>query len=470
MRRALPLLGLLLAGGCAYYNGMYNTDKVAGQAERAERQGRTLEANGLWGVVVARAESVLVDHPRAGFSDRARFLLGKGLVRLGDCNRAVSPLERAARGARDSKLAAQAARLAGECHTRLGDHVSALRAYARLAQVGDSSDKVFARVARGRALAAGGRFEAAVEELDGVDHPAAAGERAAALAGAGRIPEAIALAESLATRAGATAPWDTLIVRIRAHDPEAASRLVTAVAGQQTADTTGRGMLLVGDGEFWFPRDTTRALQRFAAAEAMVRQGHPLGWQAKLRATVARLRLATDAEQLRTLGQEVSDLAEVGGSYADEATRLGRMAARLAAALDSTTPGAPEGELRLFLVAELARDSLSDSVLARQELRRIAAEWPGSPYVPKALLALMALEPAIADSIREELAQRYEANPYVLTLQGTDAPGYQVLEDSLARFATTRGGPPRPGAVPGARPAPGRPQPAQPASPRAPVD
>ena len=56
--RCLAGLTLLLLGGCVYYNGMYNANRLARSARKAEREGRTFEANNLWGQVVTRAESV----------------------------------------------------------------------------------------------------------------------------------------------------------------------------------------------------------------------------------------------------------------------------------------------------------------------------------------------------------------------------------------------------------------------------
>ncbi len=66
MRRVLAsALVLLTLGGCAYYNGMYNTKRLAGSARRAERDGRPFEANNLWGQVINRADSLVTRHPRS---------------------------------------------------------------------------------------------------------------------------------------------------------------------------------------------------------------------------------------------------------------------------------------------------------------------------------------------------------------------------------------------------------------------
>ena len=89
----------------------------------------------------------------------------------------------------------------------------------------------------------------------------------------------------------------------------------------------------------------------------------------------------------------------------------------------------------LFLAAELARDSLGAPRLAADLLRRIAAEWPESPYAPKALLALMPLDRGGADALRQELETIYGGTPYVSVARGVADSTYIALEDSLGSFA-----------------------------------
>ncbi len=471
MTRAAALALVLLLGGCAYYNGMYHTDRAAGRALKAEREGRTLEANGLWGEVSVRAESVLVRHPHAGFSDRARYLQGQSLARLGQCERAVVPLEEAA-GARDAEVATRARRLAGECYERLGDYAGAIRAYGRLTESPDARERAYGRYALGRALAHEGRFDEAVIALERSEHPRAAADRAAALAGAGRAAEAVAVAESLLAARHPLARdtlmlWDSLVARVRRQDTTAGQRLLADVVADTAIAPAIRGELLIADGEYWFPTDSARGLRRFEEARALGRPGDPVTRAADLRQAIARLRVAADPPRFAELAQQVNDLAETGGRFAPEAGRIGRVALKVAAQ-DSILPGTPNGEMRLFLLAEVVRDSLAAPSLAAGYLHRIMAGWPASPYVPKALLALMELEPARADSLRDALARDYAASPYVLTLLGTESPAFQALEDSLASLAP--GGRPTPARPGTPRPTPGRPQPAQPATPRAPVE
>jgi hypothetical protein len=142
---------------------------------------------------------------------------------------------------------------------------------------------------------------------------------------------------------------------------------------------------------------------------------------------------------------------------AAELSQLRTTAAGVVAASDSSLPGSPQGDLRLFLAAETARDSLLAPRLAEGIFLRILNEWPDSPYAPKAVLAAQQLNPAWADSARTLLEGRYIDSPYLAMIRGEEGSDYRQLEDSLGAFAAASLAPAR-----RARPAvPGRP--AQPA-------
>lgn len=473
MRRALAALLLLVLPSCVYYNGMYNTKRLAGRAERADRDGRTFDANGLWGQVSAKAESVVVRHPTSKWADEARLLRGTALARLGDCATAVGPLERVMLTAKSTELAERAALIAGSCRVSMADPSGALAAYTRLAASRDASRRAFALYAQGRTLSRSGAHQEGYERLAASTHPQARGERAAALAGSGRLAEAVATADSLLADRDSLAPWDSLLTWMRRHDPEPAAELGGRVAADSRFPLSLRVRLLLRDAEFWLPRDSTRGASRFALARELGGET-PLGNEARVRAAMAYLRLVDDLEQLREQGQALEDMAEIAGALSGEASRLAWIAGRVALAADSTSPGAPDGDLRLFIAAELARDSLSSAPFAAAEFRRIVADWPESPYAAKALFALMALEPWHEDSLRADLEMHYSANPYVVLAGGGDAPAYPALEDSLRRFAQRfrpegrRPPAPRPGQP--ARPPAQQDQPTQPAKPRDPVD
>lgn len=472
-RRPAVLLLLLLLSGCVYYNGMYNTRRLAGQAERADRDGRSFEATGLWGQVSAKAESLIVHHPDSKWAEEARLLRGKALARLGDCANAVGPLERVMLTSKSDELAESAALAAGSCRVAMGEPLAAMVAYARLAESHDESRRAFALYAQGRALSLSGAHAEGYERLTASTHPRAQGERAAALAGSGRVTEALAVADSLLARRDTLAPWDSLLSWMRGHDPEPASELSGRVAADSGFPAALRVRILLRDAEFWLPRDSARGAVRFSQASE-AGQGTPLGNEARIRMAIAQLRLVDDLERLRQQAQALTEETEAAGPASADAARLGAIARRVVVTADSASPGMPRGDLRLFIAAESARDSLGAVRLAAVQFRRIAAEWPESPYAAKALLALAALEPWHGDSLRADLLTRYPANPYVVLAVAGDSPQYTALEDSLRRFALSfrpdgrRPATPRPNQ-------PGRPpvqedRPAQPTRPRDPVD
>src|SRR5439155_10149641 len=124
-------LAVLLLGGCVYYNGMYNANRLARSARKAEREGRTFEASNLWGQVITRAESVSVRHPDSKYADQAAVLRGVALARLGQCGPAIAPLGHAALLAPGTELAEEGALALGRCSLAAGDADAAAPAVNR---------------------------------------------------------------------------------------------------------------------------------------------------------------------------------------------------------------------------------------------------------------------------------------------------------------------------------------------------
>jgi hypothetical protein len=111
------------------------------------------------------------------------------------------------------------------------------------------------------------------------------------------------------------------------------------------------------------------------------------------------------------------------------------------------TPPTPQGDLRLFLAAEAARDSLEAPLLAAGIFRRILEWWPTSPYAPKAVLATQQLDTTWVDSGRALLETQYSNSPYLALIRGEPTPAYQQLEDSLGAFAASLAARPEPAGV-----------------------
>ena len=460
--RALSVaLVAALLGGCVYYNGMYNTKRLAGSARKAERDGRTFEANNLWGQVVTRAESLLARHPDSKYVDEAMVLKGIALARLNQCDAAVAPLGRVSLLPADAEVTEEAILVLGRCQLQLGQPAVAEIMFARAAESEDPVRQREARLLRGRALRMTGRHQEAMAALEGSSDPRAVDERLLALAGARQRDAALALADSMLATRDTTVRWDTMVVAVGREDPATASALVDRLERRPDTPPITRARLLLEDGLRLASLDSARAEARLRQAAAVDSIGLS-GERARMRLTRLRLMRATSVSELPPIARELDQRVEGKGELAGDAGQLRESVGRILAAADSASAGAPQADLRLFLAAETARDSLAAPALAASLFRTIVETTPDSPYAPKAILAGQALDPVWGEWAVPLLEARYAGSPYVAYLQGGEPYGYRELEDSLQSFALGAGRPPvrRPGVARDSLPA--RPGPALP--------
>ncbi|MEO8090739.1 MAG: hypothetical protein ABI703_10620 [Gemmatimonadales bacterium] len=458
-RWALPILlpagvAAALLGGCVYYNGMYNANRLANSARKAERDGRPAEASNLWGQVATKAESVVVRHPRSKYAEEAAILRGLALARMGQCESALGPLGRLAVASVGTDLTEDALLATGRCQASMGNISAADAAFASVTDSRDPWRRREARFLRAQTLRHSGRYQEALTVLEEVREPRAVPERLLSLAGSGRVPEAMALADSLVARGDTTEPWDSVLVSLGQQDPSSGSSLVDRLRRLPNRPAETRARWLFDDGVRLIGTDTARARSRFRDAVAISGSGDAAG-----RATLELLRLdlrgVRHPQALSPLIQSLGANAARHQSVASEMIRLGNSATGVLTATASVTPGSPQGELRLFLAAETARDTLVAPRLADALFQRILREWPESPYAPKAALAAQRLNPEWADSARALLEARYLESPYLAMLRGDAGSAYRQLEDSLGAFAAAQAQ--APGRAPAVRPAtPGR--------------
>lgn len=465
----LALAGVSLLGGCAYYNGMYNTNRLAKSARKAERDGRTFEATSLWGQVITRADTLLVRHPRSKYAGQANVLRGLALARLGQCPAAITPLANLdlLHGSRD--LAEEAALALGRCQFESGDPAGAELAFTRVVDSPDSARRREARFQRGRALRAAGRYEEALALIQETSDPRGRGDLLVALAGSGRSDAAFALADSLLTARDSTLVWDSVVAMLGRHDPRTASDLVGKLQVDTRLTPELRARRLLEDALRLAEVDSSRARARLEES-ARVPGARESAERARLRLLRLDLAVARTLDDLAGPADSLAALSRRVSSVAGEAALLQSTVERVRQLADSAGPGSPQGDLRLFFGAESARDSIGAPTLAASLFRQVADEWPFSPYAPKALLAAGRLDPAAADMARVRLDSLYVDSPYLAVARGEDAPGYKALEDSLEAFALAhRGGAPkRPveGPGPGGRVRPAPDGPVEPVRPR----
>ena len=440
-RRVLPrllsltcLLGVL--EGCVYYNGMYNANRLARSARKAEREGRTFEANNLWGQVATKAESVLVRHPTSKYAQEAGLLRGVALARMGQCDQALGPLSQLAMTSARSDLVEDALLAAGRCQLGLDNLAAADAAFSQLLQSKNLDRRREARFQHARLLRQSRRYQEALAALAGIDEPRAQTERVLALGGAGRLPEALALTDSLMARGDTTKRWDSVVVIMARDNPVAASRVLDRVRRYSKGTPELQARTLLEDGLRLSPIDTAQAARRFREAVALRGTGET-GGRASLALAKLDLARATRPEDLVPILDSLKKLAVRFEIVSDEITRLSTVVSQVHRAAASVTPQTPQGDLMVFLAAESARDILGASRLAEALFRRLPAEWPLSPYAPKAILAAQQLNPAWVDSARALLEVQYFDSPYLATIRGDASDQYRQLEDSLGAFAAS---------------------------------
>lgn len=452
------LSGLL--GGCVYYNGMYNANRLARSARQAEREGRTLEASGLWGQVATKAESVVVRHPTSKYAEQASLLHGIALAKLGQCAQALAPLSRPAATSK-SDLIEEATLATARCQMSLGNYAAAEASFSLLVESRDPDRRNEARFQHARMLRQAGHDREALAELQGLNDSRARSERLLALAGAGRLPQALAVMDSLLTPVDTSVRWDSLVVLLGEENPRAASGLVDRLRRGSLQRPELQARMLLDDGIRLTKIDTAAAARRFRQVIALGVTGEP-----PARAALALLQLdlgrVSNPAQLAVVADSLKKLAVRFDLLYQEIERLQVTVAQVHTA--STMPvDSARSDLRLFLAAETARDQLAAPRLAEALFRQIPEQWPSSPYAPKAILAAQSLNPAWLDSARTLLDERYWDSPYLATVRGEVTPEYRQLEDSLGAYAALLGVPQTaaPRRRPPAVPLPGQqPQPA----------
>jgi hypothetical protein len=423
------LLLALVSSSCVYYNGMYNTRHYTKEAEKAEREGRRIDASSAWGQVVVRAETLLARHPASKYTPEAQVLLGRAYSNLNDCPKALAALAAGLPAVSDSTLRAKGLIAFAGCEARAGRHASAADAWTEARSLGaklpDST-----RAALAASLRESGKPSAAVEELRALDS-GFVNDRLLALAADGQTDRLNALLDSLDAAGDSTVLWDPLFAALASKDPAAATTLVdraTRARGVRPADAAG---WLLQDAQRLEVRDHAGALRRYQQAEALDSKSE-VGSSA--RAARARL-LAREAASVPDLGQVTALLsADTGTSLSFAAQQLAMQVGIVLAADSALDARAPQSDMRGFLAAEVARDELHAPSLAVRLFQRVAETWPESPYAAKAVLAGLLLSPG--DSVaRARLDSMYQLDPYVVALRGGDPPGLRALEDSLAEFS-----------------------------------
>jgi hypothetical protein len=412
---------------CAYYNGVYNAKTELTAGERLARQGREAEAGSRYAAAAAKAETVLVRHPRTRWRPQALSIAARASALSGDCVSAgprltealelpaLEPVER------DRLLVAK-----GVCEIREARPASALAILEPLSAQGQSSVRPVAALWAARAAIALGDAERARRVLGALDAGAAHWELAHASLGAHQYAAAESLLALRAAR-GDVRPELTPMLRTLwlAGRRDGVERLVAQyqAAGTRANDKLSLHMLAAD-------------LQIAAGLDALAR-GHLL---AARRLAVDSIADAEAVARLTLLSlAPLSRLEDVSaavrrGSVQGRASLIQRrlddnllLAELLAGRADPSGASA-------YLAAEVARDSLRAPRLAYQLFRRIDQTLQGAIMAPRGLFAAAILEPDSASALHARLRERYPRSPWALTLDGGspgDHPAWEASEATL---------------------------------------
>lgn len=413
MRRALALLTLFAASGCAYYNGLYNARGLVKRAESATLDGRDSVAQAAWREASAKADTVLSRYPRSKWADDALLLSGVAAAMMGDCAHGMQRLEQwQAHPSRDSRSHAKASLARGACLVRRNEPARALDTLTPLMANREEAIARLSAASAARAALALGRDADVVSFANVASFDVLDGELAS---GALALNKPELARRLLRQRAGA---WHSLsavrpaLQTLAGLDPSASDTIIE-LAQASRASRVERARLLI-DAGIWAEKaeDLDRARRHY---ERALRTSADTGVLSRVvtRLALVDIRSATTLADAQTALQR----ARARKAESDELTRVDsavRLATRLADAGDST--GAS-----LFLAAEVLRDVAGAPRLARILFLSVARELAASSLAPKALLAAADLTPDSASAWRAHARTRYGDSPYVQMLDGRPA-------------------------------------------------
>ena len=431
--RDAGLLGVMLfASGCAYYNAIYNAERSYDEAEAHRRAGRDSLASQRYQDVVRKAARGYRRDPEGEWGDDALFLLGRARLRLGEIRAARAALEEAAEKSESAEMRLAVLVYLALAHVESGDPQAALPLVNRaLSGLSVGPALAQAHLLRGQILLSQGQADNAWSDLD----------RARQLDPRIRVEAALtrlrwAIHYDERPRAGeaftrllsyseAGERLDTVVVLAnRAAEEWSPGVVAKLLSGADTArwGRVRRGRIALGRARLFHRGGDTATAS--AAAWAVARGAGVAAAEARVQIARWRLELAYDLAAL----VEVEEILVPAKEHQGVAPLLDALGV-----LDDFTSVGLTDPLAWFAAAEIARDDLEARLLARGLFLAYADADPGDPWVPKALLAALAV--ASDDTDRAWLLGRLETHavsPYVLAARGEPAPGFEALEEDLA--------------------------------------
>lgn len=432
--------------GCAYFNGLYNANRIASDARKAEREGRVGEARSLWSQVAVKAESVATRYTDSRHRDDALLLQGLALQATDECDRATPPLEVALQSSPDSALRNDASLVLGQCYFELADYESAIGVLTPLVQLADTHWAHRANLWRGKALLRSGSYENAIADLQAANGAEAAFDLSIAYSLQNKTAYARAVLDAVVDGPYDEPAWQEALDTLGGRYPEDAAAVVNRLVERGDLTEGQEARLLLAEGRRWAARgEWEHAAVGFRRAAGLAPDSAD-GLDAAAEHALARIRSTGDLASLPTLvdSLEVAVESELNGpseraKYLDAARdAVAILAATHVADTGNAESGPPHPDLDLFLSAEQMRDLLGARPLASAMFRRVAEGYPSSAIAPKAIIAAAQLDPTLSDSLLFVLRAQYATSPYTLLLKGIAGDRYAAIEDSLRMLTTGR--------------------------------
>jgi hypothetical protein len=432
-------LWLLLLTGCSWSNSLYHARRLSQSALKAEREERTLDRDSYWGQVAVKADSAYSRSPDGSSGTEALWLRGRALARLSDCERARPLLERASILAGEVDWGDDLRLELARCRAQGAAPEEALELLLPLARESEEEQvRDAARLLAARTLGVLGRWEEALPLLEHDQAVAVTWQRALALAHLGRLDEALLVVDPWIAGGDTVTTWVELVRATATR--QSAQPLIDRLTTLPIATDTVRSGWLLAAAEAGALRDPEGSRRLLEQVVAMPRS--PAVSRAR---TLLADQAISAAHDSLTLVRALADLEAVGGddpAARSFAGRLGNWGRAILRTADSLPPGSADGDLAMLFSAMVARDTLHAPRLASWLLHRLEQRWPESPYLAKALLMRMPLEPDSVDALAARLRQA-TGSPYLALMQGRDDPRYAELEWALdfylgERFAAVR--------------------------------
>lgn len=427
---------VLLLAGCTWSNALYRARRLAGSAERAERQERSFEADNLWGQVAVKAESAYGRSSRGEKGAEALWLRGRALSRLGNCETAMPLLDQAASQAAGADWGVELRLDMARCQILLDRNDDALAALTNIGTEVDDAVLEEVQLLRGRALVGAGEWQQALTALGNDDSRDGHWQRAIAAAHLGRFSTLAELVDQRIAVADTGANWGVLLGVLAEHGVAQADSLERLLDKMPLANDTlrARWRLALANGlEARQPAQSDSVLRTILALPG----GNQVSGQVRITLGERNIANSHDSASLVSSLAATDSLAKGGPAAAFVLGRLLDAGRMIVSDLGSYPAATPLGDLVFFDDATIARDSLRAPRLAAWLLGQMEQRWPESPYLAKAMMLRIVLSPDSAAAIRGRVAA-LTASPYLAYIEGKAGPRFTALEDSLGRFLAAR--------------------------------